>query len=47
MMVIYLYVLMILGTVWDRGFLEYLFVSFLIAYFLSLSDNLYDGHSDI
>ena len=32
-MVIYLYILMLMGTVWDREFLQYLFVSFLIAYF--------------
>ena len=36
MIVIYLYILMLMGTVWDREFLQYLFVSFLIAYFYPL-----------
>jgi hypothetical protein len=31
----------------DHGFLKYLVVSFLIAYSLSLSDNVYDDHNYI
>ena len=46
-MVIYLYILMIVGTIWDREFFQYLFVSFLVAYFLCLSDNVYDDYSDV